>query len=177
MPSSVRRRALALAVLTAATLAACSASPGAGAPSTATGTPTVTASAPPVDAVTPTPSPTVTEPAVPDAPPPAEPAPVEPGPGLEVVLTSAGWSESTRTVQLVGYVQVVEPGGTCTARLTRGSEVVEVAQEAWPDATTTSCGTVDVPRERLTNGRWDAELSYDSPTSSGTSKQVEIDVP
>ncbi len=143
-----------------------------------TGSATVTSSPPAATGTAvPTPTPTATgDQAEPTAPEATAPAPAD-GTAVGVVLTSSGWSSATDAAEVTGYVTVVEEGGTCTARLTRGDVVVDVAQEALPDATTTSCGTISVPHSRLTSGRWSAEIRYDSPASAGASERVEISVP
>lgn len=150
-----------------------------GAPSASpTGSSTGTVSPPVATSTTePAPAPTASDgQAEPPAPAPTDSAPPA-GTGVGVVLTSSGWSAATDAAEVTGYVAVLEQGGTCTARLTRGDVVVEVAQEALPDATTTSCGTISVPHSRLTSGRWSAEIRYDSPASAGSSERVEITVP
>jgi hypothetical protein len=49
--------------------------------------------------------------------------------------------------------------------------------EAMPDASTTACGSLAVAGSQLGAGSWQAVLRYESPTSSGSSAPVQIDVP
>jgi len=108
----------------------------------------------------------------------ADPPAEQTGGDVLVALTFAGWEKSTAAVEASGFVGgVVEAGGTCRLSLTRGarSAVAEIPGE--PDATTTVCGTVSVPREQLSEGAWQAVLSYESASSSGVSAPVEVEVP
>jgi hypothetical protein len=106
-----------------------------------------------------------------------EPVVVEGG-DVPVELTSWGWNAAQGTAQVRGYAAgVVEDGGTCTLTLTKDGQQVTQGSEAMPDASTTTCGAVAVAGNRLGAGTWEAVLSYDSATSSGSSAAVEIEVP
>lgn len=187
MRSSLRRHRVLATIgvtlaLSASTACTGPATPG-GQPSDGpTGATTATATLPATtgtDAPETSPSASVgpTDPSETPAPVPSASATQATGNVVGVVVTSSGWSTATDAAEVTGYVAVLEQGGTCTARLSRGDVVVEVAQEALPDATTTSCGTISVPHSRLTSGRWDAEIRYGSPVSAGSSERVEITVP
>jgi len=99
------------------------------------------------------------------------------GAAVTVVITSSRRSESTGSAEARGFVEVIESGGQCTLRLTRGSVVVEQVTDATTDATTTSCGTVSVPASKLTAGTWTGVLLYSSATASGSSLPFTIEVP
>jgi hypothetical protein len=106
-----------------------------------------------------------------------EPA-VTDGTDVSVELTSWGWNAGKRSAQVRGYAAgVVEGGGTCTLILTQGARQVTADVEAMPDASTTACGSVAVGGSQLGAGSWQAVLRYESPTSSGSSAPVQIDVP
>jgi hypothetical protein len=106
-----------------------------------------------------------------------EPA-VTDGTDVSVELTSWGWNATKRSAQVRGYAAgVVEDGGTCTLTLTQGGRQVTADVEAMPDASTTACGSVAVAGSQLGAGSWQAVLRYESPTSSGSSAPVQIDVP
>ncbi len=118
---------------------------------------------------TPTATPSPTTGAAPSATPGGAP--------VQVVLGYAGW-EPNGTVEVGGFVSsAVEAGGTCTVTLTQGGRQVEVAGPAKPDATTTNCGSLTVPGERLTPGDWEATLSYRSSASHGASEPATVTVP
>jgi hypothetical protein len=51
-----------------------------------------------------------------------------------------------------------------------------VTGTAWPDASTTSCGSIVVPMDRLGAGTWRVVLSYASPSSAGSSTPVDVTV-
>jgi hypothetical protein len=100
------------------------------------------------------------------------------GTQVSVELTSWGWNAAQRSAQARGYASgVVEGGGTCTLTLTRDGRSVTADTEATPDASTTACGSVAVAGDRLAPGTWQAVMSYDSPTSAGSSAPVQIVVP
>ncbi|MCC2335685.1 hypothetical protein [Cellulomonas wangsupingiae] len=156
-------------------------------PAAGTPRPTSTASATGASAspsTTPVADPPATAAATPPAPSPAPSAPA-PGPAapartpVEVVVSWAMWDEQAGQVQVAGYAaDVVESGGTCTLTLRLGEHTVTAEQQATPDATTTTCGAVAVPRDRLPQaGTWVAVMSYVSDKSSGSSPDVSIGVP
>ena len=106
--------------------------------------------------------------------------PAEPDAGnVAVVVTYAGWEPSEDAAEVSGFVAgVVEAGGTCRLELrSRGGRTAGVETEAEPDASTTVCGTLSVPRQELSEGTWTAVLSYESATSSAASDPVDIEVP
>jgi hypothetical protein len=93
---------------------------------------------------------------------------------VDVVLTYAGFEQSTGTVQANGFVAgVLEDGGTCTLTLTKGDDEVTATSTAAADATTTSCGLLETPAG-LDAGTWDAVLAYSSTDAEGTSAALEV---
>ena len=112
-----------------------------------------------------------------DPPAPADPADGAAAPGpTTVTVTFWGYDPAAAAVVVGGYADVVETGGTCTLTLTRGTSTATATASAVPDAATTSCGTVTVPRDQLSPGTWTAELRYASPTAAGSAAPVTIEV-
>lgn len=137
---------------------------------------TPTSPAPEPD-VSPPPSPSPSTPAATDAP-PATPEPsAHPLSPTTVTASFWGFDAATATAQVGGYADVVETGGTCTLVLTRGDDRVSVAGASQPDAASTTCGTLSIPRSELSAGSWTAELSYTSATSMGVAPTITIEVP
>jgi hypothetical protein len=96
----------------------------------------------------------------------------------DVQLTVVGWNASTSAVEAGGYVSpVVQSGGTCTLVLTQGAHRVTASGPGMPDATTTDCGNLSVPRSSLIPGTWTAVLHYSSATTAGTSRPSAVVVP
>lgn len=95
------------------------------------------------------------------------------------VVTYAGFDAVTSSAQVAGYVDGVGPTqGTCTVILTMtGRPAQSTSTTATPDATTTQCGTLSIPRDRLTPGTWTAVLSFTSPDAAGHSSPATIEVP
>lgn len=124
---------------------------------------------------------------------PSAPTPATPGPGTDpvteqpppppapgvvpVTVTFWGYDAASPSAQVGGYAEIVESGGTCTLTLTMGEQTASTNSTATPDAATTSCGTMVVPRTDLAPGTWSAVLSYTSTTVSGTAPAVMIEVP
>lgn len=96
----------------------------------------------------------------------------------DVVLSFVGWDAKAAQLEAGGYLSpVVETGGTCTLELTRGTLRVSVSAPAQPDASTTSCGNLVVPRSKLVPGTWSAVLRYASPATKGSSDPSPVEVP
>jgi Na+-transporting methylmalonyl-CoA/oxaloacetate decarboxylase gamma subunit len=96
---------------------------------------------------------------------------------VTVVVTSADWDAAGAQVEATAFVSGVLEPGTCTLTLTSGATTVTAQSPAAPDATTTTCAPVDVPRSRLSAGTWQAVVSYRSSTSEGTSSASQVVVP
>jgi hypothetical protein len=132
-------------------------------------------------AATPTPRP-LTADEVPEPTPGQEIATDDPVPtsGGEVtpVITQAGWAPSGTAVEVSGFVQgVIEDGGTCRITLTHDGQSVTAEREGLADATTTACGSVELGDAEMDSGWWQAVLTYESSTSSGSSAPVDVLVP
>lgn len=137
---------------------------------------TPTSPAPEPDVSSP-PTPAPSTPAPTDAP-PATPDPAAPALNPTTVTASFwGFDAATATAQVGGYADVVETGGTCTLVLTRGDARASAAGASQPDAASTTCGTLAIPRSELSAGSWTAELSYTSATSTGVAPTFTIEVP
>lgn len=96
-----------------------------------------------------------------------------------VSITDASYyPHSGDVVEIRGFVSnIYEDGGVCTATLTSGTNTVTQTSAAFKDATTTLCGTIDIPRNKfVTGGDWQATLSYSSATVSGKSASHAVSV-
>lgn len=93
-------------------------------------------------------------------------------------LTYFGWSADRGAVEAGGIVpSIVESGGRCTLTLTLGGSTADASSEAIDNVTSTSCGEMLVPGDRLSPGTWRAVLTYASDSAEGTSEPVDIEVP
>lgn len=96
----------------------------------------------------------------------------------DVVLSFAGWNESSAAMEAGGYVTVLlEDGGICTLTLTADDRVRTVSGDAIRDATTVSCGTLQITGDQLGSGSWEAVLSYESSSTVGQSAPMKVQVP
>lgn len=94
-----------------------------------------------------------------------------------LTVTNAGWDSAANRLWVSGFVPDPEEGGACTLTATMGSATVSVTHDAQPDATTTTCMSVSIARDRLAPGVWRAVLVYESETRAGSATPVEIEVP
>jgi len=107
-----------------------------------------------------------------------EPVVVDPDTeAVPVVLTYSAWIPADREAVAGGFVSgIIEDDGVCTLTLTQGGASVTVEAPAMPDATTTVCGGLAVPGDRLTAGTWQATLTYTSAAHRGTSASAPVEV-
>ncbi|MBF0687198.1 MAG: hypothetical protein IR158_05435 [Cellulomonas sp.] len=149
---------------------------------TATPTPsatraTPTASMTPDDDPAPRPTPSPTSSSAPTEEPTAEPTPSgDTRQDVAVSVTIAEWNAASGAVEVSGYADVVEDGGTCTLTITRDGRTVTGSEVAVADASTTSCGLMSAAPTTPSAGTWQAVLSYSSDASRGASAPVEVRV-
>ncbi|HEY3548203.1 MAG TPA: hypothetical protein VGK17_19190 [Propionicimonas sp.] len=105
------------------------------------------------------------------------PTPAQSTAPVVVTVTTSGWDATAGQLWVSGFVPAPEEGGTCALRVTKGAAAVVVQRSATPDATTTTCGSVTIDRDRLSPGTWSAVLAYQSPARAGAAGPVTIEVP
>jgi hypothetical protein len=104
-------------------------------------------------------------------------APVTAGGAVDVVVTYADWDASSGVLEVSGFVSgAVEEDGTCRVTARSEGRTATAERVGIADATTTSCGTLVIPRSDVSPGTWDVVLSYESPTSSGRSTSNSVSV-
>lgn len=97
---------------------------------------------------------------------------------VSVVVAYSGWDPAGSVAEATVYVDgVVESNGTCTMTLTGASGSAAGQARAIADATTTSCGTIQIPSSALGAGSWTGVVTYDSGTAAGSSAPFTIEVP
>lgn len=204
MTSAARTRtALAVALLTSATVAlgACSSGASTAPSSSTTGSSGTTAD--PAPPTSPSPGPASPEPAPPTTPPTTgegrapddpdpEPAPApdgdDPGaperPGstgratVEVVPEISWAGVDGDAVVVNAYAPVVETGGTCTLELSDGSAHGTSADApSSPDASVTWCAPLRVAVTGLGAGPWSVRVVYRSAASEGSSPWTTVETP
>ncbi|WP_282948088.1 hypothetical protein [Cellulomonas endometrii] len=65
----------------------------------------------------------------------------------------------------------------CTLAASRDGVVLKTEVDAVPDATSTSCGQIELQDPRLTSGTWDVRVTYTSPATEGTSPLSRVEIP
>lgn len=141
-----------------------------------TPTETETGSAP----ATPAPEETSGPTAGPTVEPTSEPTDAAPPAGTDtatVVITYAGWEDSTSSVEVGAYAALLDSAGQCTLTLTQTGTTRTQTIDALVDVSTMSCGGFQIGRGDLAPGTWTAVVTYESAASSGTSEPVEVVVP
>lgn len=70
---------------------------------------------------------------------------------------------------------VIEGNGTCTAKLSQGSQTIIRPSKVFVDSSSSQCEPIYVPiGDFPSKGVWKLTVTYDSPTSTGTSETLEI---
>lgn len=92
---------------------------------------------------------------------------------VNVILTNSNVSGSM--VSASGFVSnVVESRGVCTYIFTKQDVSIKKTSATLPNATSTTCTTVQFPVSELSSGTWQVSLSYASDTSAGDSNVLEL---
>jgi hypothetical protein len=103
--------------------------------------------------------------------------PVTAGGSADVIVTHADWDGSSGMLEVAGFVSgVVEDGGTCRLTATSQGRTATTEAPGAADATTTSCGTLVIPRADLSSGTWVVVLGYESPQATGASAPASLSV-
>jgi hypothetical protein len=86
-----------------------------------------------------------------------------------IVITDASYYPDDSTVEVRAYISnIIEDGGTCTAKFTQGSQTITKTSQAFKDASTTQCGSINVSRSEFTSaGTWNVTLTYESSAATG----------
>lgn len=150
-------------------------------PSTDPTTPAPTTTEQPTEAPTTEPAPETSSPTAQPSSPTENPtsAPADDRAQVTPLVTYAGPSTDGSGTEVSGFVpDLVEGGGTCTTTLTpqAGGESRQLSTAAEADASTTICFAVVFPGADLAPGTWDAVLTYESPTSAGSSATTSVEV-
>lgn len=96
---------------------------------------------------------------------------------VDVQLAFAEWNTATRALEASGYAQTYESDGTCTLTAASGTRSASVTQGALADVSTTTCGMLAIPADRLGPGSWQVRVDYASSTSTGSSQTLTVEVP
>ena len=94
----------------------------------------------------------------------------------QLYITDA--SQYDDTIEVRAYVSnVYEDNGTCKATFTQGGNSVSESSTAFKDATTTQCGTINIPRSKFpSSGQWQLVVHYSSSQSSGKTEPQQVTI-
>lgn len=106
------------------------------------------------------------------------PVPETSSPGrasADVVLAS--WLADGSGVSASAYVAgVLEDAGTCTLHVRLGEQELTATRSGRATGQNTSCGLIEIPAERLSDGQWELWIDYSSARTAGESGHVTVDV-
>lgn len=86
-------------------------------------------------------------------------------------------SQYSNIVEIRSYVNDLDPEGICTILLQNGSSVITKTTTTLPNASNSSCKTVDIPLSEFSNsGLWSVKVSYQSDSASGESNTINLSV-
>lgn len=92
-------------------------------------------------------------------------------------LSYWGQDSDSRSIEVNGYITgIYEDGGTCTLTARKDQQEVTTSRKAIKDAKTTTCGLLEIARDKLTPGNWSVAVTYNSSTATGTSDTVNVEV-
>ncbi|MCI2148730.1 hypothetical protein [Bifidobacterium crudilactis] len=80
-------------------------------------------------------------------------------------LTANGWVSN-----------IVQNNGQCTLSASKDGVVRQSSGNGLSSGTTTSCGTLTIPRDQLGTGTWTVTLSYASDQAAGASKAQSVKI-
>jgi hypothetical protein len=94
---------------------------------------------------------------------------------VKPVITYAG--QYGDSIEVGGYVNLFEEGGTCTATFTHGSITITKSVAAVRDASSVDCPVMAVPVSQFTTkGSYSVSVSYISNSATGVSDARQIEV-
>lgn len=87
-------------------------------------------------------------------------------------------SQYGNRVEVRAYITgIIESGGKCNVEFTKGSQKVTWKVDATPDANSTNCDVIMVPRSEFPSaGTWNTVVKYNSSKAAGTSDSVKVKV-
>jgi len=94
---------------------------------------------------------------------------------VETIITAA--NQNGATLQIRSLISTVTNDGTCTLALTNSSSQ-QIVKTSGVQALSTSstCKGFDIPTSDLSIGEWQAVISYESNTLTGTTSSKSIDI-
>lgn len=96
---------------------------------------------------------------------------------LSVEISFAGKINESQIDIRAFTPDVIEGTGTCTATLTKGGYTVTGTSVGFIDASSTICEPMVLDTNKFSSaGVWTLTVSYKSPTGSGTSKEIEVNI-
>ncbi|TDW30691.1 hypothetical protein EDD25_2461 [Cryobacterium psychrophilum] len=99
-------------------------------------------------------------------------------PASEAVISVAGVDVDGLNVSASGYVSgTIEDAGICTFTFTGLESETSATSTGRANASTTSCGFVQVSMSDLARGSWQVVLAYSSETLTVSSQPMTLEIP
>jgi hypothetical protein len=95
------------------------------------------------------------------------------------IVTYADYNNATKQLEVGAFVSgVVQDGGTCTFKLTKGSQTFTKQTTGFANAQNTGCPALSANRSDIpSSGTWSVVVSYSSTSHSGVSQnQTTVDI-
>lgn len=91
-----------------------------------------------------------------------------------VVIVDA--TQYDNEIEVRAFASNILESGTCTYEFRNGQQSVQKSQPAYPDASTSPCTTLTIPRSEFSiAGKWNMTVTYASSSSRGSATQ-EIEI-
>lgn len=103
--------------------------------------------------------------------------PTESKTSVSVDISYAGSSDDSASIEIRAFTtDVIEGTGTCTATLTHNGKVVTATSKGFVDARSTICEPIEISQSKLEAGTWKLVVTYTSPSDTGASSEIEVEV-
>lgn len=91
---------------------------------------------------------------------------------LTVHVTYSG--RAGAALEVAGFVETLDADGSCLAEASGAGKTTRITGPAVPDASTVSCGTLDIPSAGLGAGPWTIRLGYTLGGAESWSPTVKV---
>ncbi|MGY4893764.1 MAG: hypothetical protein ACO1N2_03685 [Candidatus Saccharimonadota bacterium] len=76
--------------------------------------------------------------------------------------------QSSTTLQIRTIIDSLTTEGTCSLKLTKGSDQVTKSSGVQAGPSSSTCAGFDIPLSELSRGNWDIEIKFENSKSVGT---------
>ena len=97
---------------------------------------------------------------------------------VSIAIAFAAYDETEQAIDIRAFTpDVIEAGATCTATLTKDGQTVTKSSNSFIDSTSSQCEPILIPlNEFPVAGSWELTVTYTSPTHTGSSAPMIVEV-